>query len=206
MTESASLDDAQWLATRTYLWLADAPAFPTQIEPLAPGGTCGAVVVAPTDIARARSLGAPRIIALAGYPTGRHHTLIKAAEARLAIQEGADEVWVRVDTTRGDKNSWLADLVAMRDACPPPARLGVLLDARRADPAASTAAQLADAAARAGYDCLAVPAETLGADWLPQIQLVALHFSAASGSENTEDVLIAALETGAEYVVVTADA
>lgn len=68
-----------------------------------------------------------RIIAVAGYPTGRHHSLIKAAEARLAVQQGAVEVWVAVDGSVDDQNAHLAELAAIREACPLPVALGVFL-------------------------------------------------------------------------------
>lgn len=122
------VDDLTWLRGQVYAWL-EVPADPAAFKGL---------VVEPTDLGAAR--GAREIIALAGYPTGKHHTLIKAAEARLAIQMGASEVWV--STAAQDPNTLLADLVAIRDACPAPARLGALLDD----------ATLANTARRAGFD------------------------------------------------------
>lgn len=65
-------------------------------------------------------------IAVAGFPTGRHHSLVKAAEARLAVEFGAEEVWLAVDETGEDDNALLADIVAVRQAVPPPVRLAVI--------------------------------------------------------------------------------
>lgn len=101
------------------LLLADAPT----ITQRANGAE---VLVAPTYISAAAAAGATRIVTVAGYPTGRHHSLIKASEARLAVQMGADEVWVSVDDTIDDANHLLADLVTIREACPNPAKLGLL--------------------------------------------------------------------------------
>lgn len=41
--------------------------------------------------------GGPSLVAACGYPTGRHHDLVVASEARLAVQFGADAVLVALD-------------------------------------------------------------------------------------------------------------
>ncbi|WP_165241280.1 deoxyribose-phosphate aldolase [Corynebacterium lizhenjunii] len=127
----------------------------------------GTVVVTPPYIARALSGGAQRVIALAGFPSGRHHSLVKAAEARLAVQYGAEEVWVACDGAVADPNALLADLVAIRESCPAPARLGLISPA-----AVGYAQQLADSplatlAARAGYDCFITAPAAARADSNP---------------------------------------
>ena len=85
------------------------------------------VLVSPHHVSIAAGAGAADIISVAGYPTGRHHTLIKASEARLAIQSGASEVWVSLDETVTDANAVLSELIAIREACPDPARLGLIV-------------------------------------------------------------------------------
>lgn len=108
------------------------------------------VVVSPHHVSLAAGVGASDIISVAGYPTGRHHTLIKASEARLAIQSGASEVWVSLDETVADANAVLSELIAIREACPEPARLGLIVpDAPLADAAINAAHQ-------AGYQRLIV--------------------------------------------------
>ena len=106
------------------------------------------VLVSPHHVIAAE--GAEHVIAVAGYPTGRHHSLVKAAEARLAVQSGAAEVWVAVDALLGDATSLLSELVTLREACPLPARLGLILPERPALPVA----EYARAAEQAGYQCL----------------------------------------------------
>ena len=111
------------------------------------------VLVSPHHVSLAAGAGTADIISVAGYPTGRHHTLIKASEARLAIQSGASEVWVSLDETVADANAVLSELIAIREACPDPARLGLIVpEAVGADAAdaAVTAAQ------QAGYQRLIV--------------------------------------------------
>ena len=92
--------------------------------------------------------GAAHVVTVAGYPTGRHHSLIKASEARLAVQSGAAEVWVAVDALLGDATSLLTDLITVREACPQPVQLGLIL------PASENAFAAAQAATQAGFDKL----------------------------------------------------
>lgn len=108
------------------------------------------VVVSPHHVSLAAGAGAADIISVAGYPTGRHHTLIKASEARLAIQSGASEVWVSLDETVSDANAVLSELIAIREACPDPARLGLIV------PDAPLADATLNAAHQAGYQRLIV--------------------------------------------------
>ena len=108
------------------------------------------VLVSPHHVSLAAGAGAADIISVAGYPTGRHHTLIKASEARLAIQSGASEVWVSLDETLTDANAVLSELIAIREACPDPARLGLIV------PDAPLADATLKAAHQAGYQRLIV--------------------------------------------------
>lgn len=114
------------------------------------------VVVSPHHVSIAAGAGAADIISVAGYPTGRHHTLIKASEARLAIQSGASEVWVSLDETVADANAVLSELIAIREACPDPARLGLIVPGAVGTDAADAGAAAVTAAQQAGYQRLIV--------------------------------------------------
>ncbi|MDV2429316.1 deoxyribose-phosphate aldolase [Corynebacterium tuberculostearicum] len=114
------------------------------------------VVVSPHHVSLAAGAGAADIISVAGYPTGRHHTLIKASEARLAIQSGASEVWVSLDETVTDANAVLSEFIAIREACPEPARLGLIVPGAVDTDAADAAAAAVTAAQQAGYHRLIV--------------------------------------------------
>lgn len=114
------------------------------------------VVVSPHHVSIAAGAGAADIISVAGYPTGRHHTLIKASEARLAIQSGASEVWVSLDETVTDANAVLSELIAIREACPDPARLGLIVPEVAGADAADAADAAVTAAQQAGYQRLIV--------------------------------------------------
>ncbi len=125
--------------------LLDAPA--ATVKDRAADNT---VLVSPHHVSIAAGAGAADIISVAGYPTGRHHTLIKASEARLAIQSGASEVWVSLDATVTDANAVLSELIAIREACPEPARLGLIV------PDAPLVDATLKAAHQAGYQRLIV--------------------------------------------------
>lgn len=114
------------------------------------------VLVSPHHVSLAAGAGTADIISVAGYPTGRHHTLIKASEARLAIQSGASEVWVSLDETVTDANAVLSELIAIREACPDPARLGLIVPGAVGTNAADAAAAAVTAAQQAGYQRLIV--------------------------------------------------
>ena len=120
------------------------------------------VLVSPHHVSIAAGAGAAEVISVAGYPTGRHHTLIKASEARLAIQSGASEVWVSLDETVTDANAVLSELIAIREACPDPARLGLIVPEAVGADAAEAADAAVTAAQQAGYQRLIVRSSAAG--------------------------------------------
>lgn len=62
---------------------------------------------------------APKLCVVAGFPSGKHHTLIKAAEARMAIEEGAHEVDMVIDVglaLAGELDRVFSDVLTVREA------------------------------------------------------------------------------------------
>lgn len=141
------MDDLTWLAGRIDLDLTAPGLSGEQVRAaLAEAtGLHGAVVMPPHVPWVPEELVT---IAAVGYPTGRHHSLIKASEARLAVEFGATEIWLAVDEAGTDVNARLADIVAVRQAAPPPVLLHVL----------GTDADTMGAAGRAGADGVVVDA------------------------------------------------
>ncbi len=137
-------------------------------------------MVEPTHIAALSREGVP-VIAVAGWPTGRHHSVIKAAEARLAAESGAGEIWLAVDREQ-DATALLADVIAVRQAVVAPARLGLIY----------TGAPAQSVAATAGLEVLAVPAGVQ----VPDTELEVAVF----GGDPDVDAVVEALETGASRV------
>lgn len=75
--------------------------------------------------------GGLTVATVAGFPSGKHHTLVKAMEARLAVDQGAVEVDMVIDVgaaIAGLVDEVMADVVAVRDAVPTPTRLKVILE------------------------------------------------------------------------------
>ena len=71
------------------------------------------------------------VATVAGFPSGKHHSLVKAMEARLAVDQGASEVDVVVDVgaaVAGRFEEILGELVAVRDAIPNPIVLKVIIE------------------------------------------------------------------------------
>ncbi|MGC4934293.1 deoxyribose-phosphate aldolase [Gordonia sp. DT30] len=63
--------------------------------------------------------GAQRTCVVAGFPSGKHHSLVKAAEARLAVDSGADEVDMVIDVgaaLSGKFDEVFADVLTVREA------------------------------------------------------------------------------------------
>lgn len=154
--------DLAWLAERIGVSRAahvrsreteDAPVS-DELTALAGASTAG-VLVEPTGVSATVGSGERPVIALIGWPTGRHHSLIKAAEARLAVDDGADEVWLAVDST-ADSAALLADIIAVSQVVEAPARLGVVCGTHAEMPELRAAAHAAE---QAGVAVLALQAD-----------------------------------------------
>lgn len=71
------------------------------------------------------------VAAVAGFPSGKHHSLVKASEARLAVQQGATEIDMVIDVgaaVEGDFNAVLADIVTVREAIGESVALKVIIE------------------------------------------------------------------------------
>lgn len=63
--------------------------------------------------------GAQKTCVVAGFPSGKHHSLVKASEARLAADSGADEVDMVIDigaAVDGRFDEVFADILVVREA------------------------------------------------------------------------------------------
>jgi deoxyribose-phosphate aldolase len=92
-----------------------------------------AVCVSPTMVATAKSFrtGEYVIATVVGFPSGKHLSAVKAEEARLAVQAGADEVDMVIDigsALEGDFGAVKADITAVFDAIPDHTVLKVIVE------------------------------------------------------------------------------
>ncbi|AKK04068.1 deoxyribose-phosphate aldolase [Corynebacterium epidermidicanis] len=72
-----------------------------------------------------------RVATVCGFPSGKHHPLIKATEARFAVQNGAVEIDVVADlgsVATKDEYALLSELVAIREAITDQVLLKVILE------------------------------------------------------------------------------
>ena len=92
-----------------------------------------AVCVSPSMIPVVRqslSLG-QTIVAVVGFPSGKHLSAVKAEEARLAVAAGAKEVDMVIDigaALYGDFDAVRADIAAVREAIPDTVILKVIVE------------------------------------------------------------------------------
>lgn len=96
-----------------------------------------------------------KLAVVIGFPSGKHHSEIKAAEARLAVSQGADELDMVIDVgaaVEGDYAAVERDIRAVREAAPAPTVLKVIIES----------AALSDEAIVA----VSRAAETAGADFV----------------------------------------
>ena len=71
------------------------------------------------------------VATVAGFPSGKHHALVKAMEGRLAVDQGATEVDMVIDVgaaIAGLVDEVMAEVLTVRDAVPPPIRIKVILE------------------------------------------------------------------------------
>lgn len=72
-----------------------------------------------------------KVATVCGFPSGKHHSEIKAAEAARSVADGADEVDMVIDVgvaTTGDYAAVQADIAAVRAAVPAPKILKVIIE------------------------------------------------------------------------------
>lgn len=93
------------------------------------------------------------VATVAGFPSGKHHSLVKGTEARFAVEQGAAEVDMVIDigaAVAGDYNAVLADIVTVREAVEDRAVLKVIMESAALSDAAIV--EVCRAAERAGAD------------------------------------------------------
>lgn len=92
-----------------------------------------AVCVSPSMTSIAKRSGSPAqvVCAVVGFPSGKHLSVIKAEEARLAVEDGAGEIDMVIDVgaaLHGDFEAVRADVDAVRNAVGAAATLKVIVE------------------------------------------------------------------------------
>ncbi|ROS76961.1 deoxyribose-phosphate aldolase [Cellulomonas sp. PhB143] len=140
---------------------------------------CVSPSMLPLDAAATRERGLA-VATVCGFPSGTHHSEVKAAEAALSVAQGADEVDMVIDLGAAKAGAWdhvQADVAAVRAAVPEPRVLKVIIESAALTEheivAACRAAQAAGAdfvktstgfhpAGGASTHAVAIMAETVG--------------------------------------------
>ncbi|SDD56591.1 deoxyribose-phosphate aldolase [Auraticoccus monumenti] len=95
-----------------------------------------AICVSPSLVAEVGDTGSVAKATVCGFPSGKHTSAVKAAEASQAVAEGATEVDMVIDLGRllsGDVAAVRADIDAVRSAMPDAALLKVIIESAALD-------------------------------------------------------------------------
>lgn len=94
------------------------------------------VCVSPSMLPLTDDLGDLKLAVVCGFPSGKHHASIKAAEARLAVEQGADEIDMVINiglVREGRLDDLAAEIGSVRQAAPEPIVLKVIIEAAALD-------------------------------------------------------------------------
>ena len=128
-----SLDRAS-LAQMIDHTLLKSDATPADVEALAAQavelGTYS-ICISPNMLPVTADLGPVKVATVCGFPSGKHASAVKAAEAADSVAKGADEVDMVIDVGAAIEGSFEAveaDIRAVREAAPSPCVLKVIIE------------------------------------------------------------------------------
>ncbi|WP_062516627.1 deoxyribose-phosphate aldolase [Demequina gelatinilytica] len=145
------------------------------------------------------------VATVCGFPSGKHHSAIKAAEAALSIEQGADEVDMVIDVAAalaGDFAAVEDDIAAVRAAVPAGKILKVIIESAALTDEAIVGACLASEAAGADFVKTSTGFHPAGGASVHAVTLMAETVGGrlgikASGGIRTWDDAVAMIEAGA---------
>ena len=131
---SASLDAASVARSIDHTLLkpeattADVTALVAEAIELGTYSVCVSPSMLPLSIPTGSDL---KVAVVCGFPSGKHHSSVKAAEAALAIEQGADEIDMVIDIGAAKAGRFAevqADIAAVRAGIPAPQVLKVIIE------------------------------------------------------------------------------
>ncbi|MGB3372419.1 MAG: deoxyribose-phosphate aldolase [Rhodococcus sp. (in: high G+C Gram-positive bacteria)] len=145
------------------------------------------------------------VAAVAGFPSGKHHSLIKGAEARLAVDQGANEIDMVIDVgaaVAGDYNVVLSDILTVREAIGPSAVLKVIIESAALSDEAIVETCLVAEKAGADFVKTSTGFHPAGGASVEAVKLMADTVGGrlgvkASGGIRTTDAALAMIDAGA---------
>ncbi|WP_062379943.1 deoxyribose-phosphate aldolase [Demequina pelophila] len=145
------------------------------------------------------------VATVCGFPSGKHQSAIKAAEAALSIEQGADEVDMVIDVAAalaGDFDAVQADIAAVRAAVPAGKILKVIIESAALTDEAIVGACRASEAAGADFVKTSTGFHPAGGASVEAVRLMRETVGdrlgvKASGGIRTWDAAVAMIEAGA---------
>ncbi|ORI17915.1 deoxyribose-phosphate aldolase [Rhodococcus sp. 1163] len=142
---------------------------------------------------------------VAGFPSGKHHSLVKGAEARLAVDQGAREIDMVIDigaAVEGDYNAVLADILTVREAIGSSAILKVIIESAALSEEAIVETCVAAERAGANFVKTSTGFHPAGGASVEAVKLMAATVGGrlgvkASGGIRTTEAALAMVEAGA---------
>lgn len=142
---------------------------------------------------------------VAGFPSGKHHSLVKGAEARLAVDQGAREIDMVIDigaAVEGDYNAVLADILTVREAIGSSAILKVIIESAALSEEAIVETCVAAERAGANFVKTSTGFHPAGGASVEAVKLMAATVGGrlgvkASGGIRTIEAALAMVEAGA---------
>nr|WP_294696171.1 deoxyribose-phosphate aldolase [uncultured Friedmanniella sp.] len=107
---------------------ADVQALVAEAVELGTYAVCVSPSMLPLEVPQGSGL---KVAAVAGFPSGKHTSAIKAAEASYGVAQGADEIDMVIDVGAAKAHDFAAvrdDIAAVRLAVPAPTVLKVILE------------------------------------------------------------------------------
>ena len=145
------------------------------------------------------------VATVCGFPSGKHHSSVKAAEAAQAVADGANEVDMVIDigaATVGDFAAVEADIAAVRAAMPAEALLKVIIESAALTDEQIVGACRAAEAAGAQFVKTSTGFHPAGGASVHAVALMAQTVGGrlgvkASGGIRTADAALAMIDAGA---------
>lgn len=145
------------------------------------------------------------VATVCGFPSGKHHSAIKAAEAALSITQGADEIDMVIDIAaaiEGRFDDVQADIAAVRAAVPEGKILKVIIESAALSDDAIVGACRAAEAAGADFVKTSTGFHPAGGASVEAVALMAQTVGGrlgvkASGGIRTADAALAMIDAGA---------
>lgn len=163
-----------------------------------------AICVSPSMLPVDAPLGEVLVATVCGFPSGKHHSAIKAAEAANAVRDGADEVDMVIDIgmlKAGNPQAVEADIRAVREEIPETTLKVIIESAALTDDEIVQACQAAEAAS-ADFVKTSTGFNEAGGASVRAVEIMKQTVGdrlgiKASGGIRTYDAAIAMIEAGA---------